>query len=283
MYAFTHTSLVFERGMGEMNKRKRKRIITFLSGVFFFANLPVFPEICKNRQVLAEETWMKMSAFTTYFNRNDVGRCENIRIAANLLDGITVQAYGEFSFNRAVGERTEETGFQRAKIILNGEYVEGVGGGVCQVSTTLYNAVLKAGISVTEFHPHTLAVSYIAPSRDAMVSSYSDFCFFNDYAFPVRLSFKVFDGGIRITVYGQKEGDRYEIVSNILEEIPAPPPIVKVGETDGVLRMAKNGVRSEMYLERYRGTRLIARKRLRTDEYRPVQGIIVKKNDVATN
>ena len=90
--------------------------------------------------------WDKISSYTTYYEQSDKGRCRNIAIAASLIDGVTLQAYGEFSFNTTVGQRTTEAGFKQAKIIVNGEYVSGVGGGVCQVSTTLYNAALKAGL-----------------------------------------------------------------------------------------------------------------------------------------
>lgn len=218
-----------------------------------------------------------LSSYTTYFNAKDKSRVKNLEIAASLIDGITVQGYGEFSFNQTVGRRTEEAGFQQAKIIINGEYVLGVGGGVCQVSTTLYNAALKSGLAVTEFHPHSLQVSYVSPSRDAMVSSQSDLKLFNPYATPVRLNAKVFDGGIRITFLGKKDGYRYEIISQTLEEIPPPPPVVKEGEKEEILRSPKNGVKSEAYLERYYGEKLVSRKKLRVDEYRPVQGIIAKK------
>lgn len=224
--------------------------------------------------------WQKISSYTTYFRQNDGGRCENIAIAASLIDGVTIQAYGEFSFNGTVGRRTAEAGFQQAKIIVNGEYVLGVGGGVCQVSTTLYNAALKSGLSVTEFHPHSLRVGYVEPSRDAMVSTQSDLKLFNPHAHAVYLSAKVTGGAVKVTFFGKNEGDRYEIISKTLSEIPPPPPIVKEGETEGVLREEKCGVKSEMYLERYRGDKLLSRKRLRTDEYSPIQGIIAKKNCV---
>ncbi len=227
--------------------------------------------------------WDKISSYTTYYSQKDVGRCANIAIAASLIDGVTIQPYGEFSFNSTVGRRTEEAGFQQAKIIVKGEYVLGVGGGVCQVSTTLYNAALKAGLTVTEFHPHTLRVAYVQPSRDAMVSTGSDLCFVNPHAHAVRLSAKVFEGGIRVCFYGKDEGYRYEIVSSLLSEIPPPEPIVKEGEKEEILREEKSGAKSEMYLERYRGDRLLSRKRLRVDEYRPVQGIIVKKISDTTN
>jgi vancomycin resistance protein YoaR len=194
-----------------------------------------------------------------------------------------VQPYGEFSFNATVGRRTAEAGFQQAKIILNGEYVLGVGGGVCQVSTTLYNAALKAGLTVTEFHPHSLQVGYVEPSRDAMVSSQSDLKFYNPYAHAVHLSATVFDGGIKINFYGKNGGDRYEIVSQTLEKLPPPAPIVKFGEKEEILRAEKEGVKSQAFLERYRGGRLLSRKRLRTDEYRPIQGIVAKKTPITTN
>lgn len=227
--------------------------------------------------------WEKMTSYTTYFNEEDRDRCQNIKIAASLIDGVAIQAYGEFSFNATVGKRTEEAGFKQAKIIVNGEYVSGVGGGVCQVSTTLYNAALKAGLSVTEFHPHSLRVSYVAPSRDAMVSTGSDLCFFNPHAFSVYLSAKVFDGGVRVAFYGKNEGYRYEIISKILSEISPPEPIVKEGEADEIIRSPKNGARSEAYIECYKGTQLLSRKRLRVDEYRPIQGIIGKKIVKQTN
>lgn len=231
----------------------------------------------------SSQVWQTISSYTTYFNAEDKDRTENITIAAGLIDGITVQAFGEFSFNQTVGRRTAEAGFRQAKIIVNGEYVLGVGGGVCQVSTTLYNAALKSGLEVVEYHPHSLRVSYIPPSRDAMVSTQSDLKLYNPHAYPVRLSVNVFHGGLRIGFLGQNEGDRYEITSQILAEIPPPPPIVKEGEREEILRSPKNGVKSEAYIERYKGEKLLSRKRLRVDEYRPIQGIIAKKIDEQTN
>ena len=223
--------------------------------------------------------WEKMSAYTTYFNQNEGGRCENIAIAASLIDGITIQPYGEFSFNATVGRRTAESGFQQAKIIVNGEYVLGVGGGVCQVSTTLYNAALKSGLQITEYHPHSLCVAYVSPSRDAMVSSQSDLKIFNPHSHAVYLSARAENGAIQITFYGKKLAERYELVSQTLAQTPPPAPIIKSGDKEEILRAEKQGTKSELYLERYVGDKLVARNRVRKDEYRPIQGIIVKKVD----
>ncbi|MBQ7831866.1 MAG: VanW family protein [Clostridia bacterium] len=269
-----------------MKKNVKKTIMTLLcTGVFFFAAtgnifgaLPSVFAVAKT-----DISWENISAYTTYFNANDRGRCENISIAARLIDGVTIQPYGEFSFNGTVGRRTAEAGFRSAKIIVNGEYVQGVGGGVCQVSSTLYNAALKSGLEAIEFHPHSLCVPYVQPSRDAMVSTESDLKLFNPHGFPVRVSVTILDGGIKIAFLGKNEGYRYELISNILETLPPPAPIVKEGDKDEILRSPKNGVKSEMYLECYKGGSLLYKKRMRTDEYRPVQGIIAKKIADTTN
>lgn len=248
--------------------------------LFWGSLYPKYTAFAENKKEENPYGWDKISAYTTYFNQNDGGRCENIAIAASLIDGITIQPYGEFSFNGTVGRRTAEAGFQQAKIILNGEYVLGVGGGVCQVSTTLYNAALKSGLTATEFHPHSLLVGYVPPSRDAMVSSQSDLKLFNPRAHAVYLSAKVENGAVKITFYGKNDGDRYEIISKTLSQIPPPKPIVKDGAEDGVLREEKCGTKSESYLERYRGNQLLERKKLREDVYSPIQGIISKKSCV---
>lgn len=257
--------------MKKYNRIYQKILTPVFTGVLCFISsfIPV--------KANAETDWERLSSYTTYFNAEDKGRSENITVAASLIDGITVQAYGEFSFNQTVGRRTAEAGFQQAKIIVNGEYVLGVGGGVCQVSTTLYNAALKSGLEVTEYHPHSLQVSYVPPSRDAMVSSESDLKLFNPYDHAVRLNATVFDGGVRVAFFGKNTGDRYEIIASVIEETPPPPPIFKEGEKEEIIRSPKNGVKSEAYLERYRGEKLLSRKRLRRDEYRPIQGILVKK------
>ncbi|MBO4940225.1 MAG: VanW family protein [Clostridia bacterium] len=258
----------------------RKSVALLLAEALFFMVLPIF---CANTRKKPPKEWEELAAYTTYYSQKDGGRCANIEIAASLIHGVTLQPYGEFSFNQTVGRRTAEAGFQQAKIIVNGEYVAGVGGGVCQVSTTLYNAALKAGLTVTEFHPHSLRVGYVAPSRDAMVSTHSDLKLYNPKNTPVFLSVSVFDGGIKIAFFGKKDGGRYEIVSKTLEEIPIPPPIVKEGEKEEILRKGQVGVKSEAYLERYEKGKLVSRRRIRRDTYQPIQEIIVKKNEEATN
>jgi vancomycin resistance protein YoaR len=148
---------------------------------------------------------------------------------------------------------------------------------VCQVSTTLYNAALKSGLQITEFHPHSLRVSYVPPSRDAMVSSSSDLRFFNARPHAVKVKTHMEKNALKISIFGQKDGYRYEIISNIVGEIPPPPPVIKKGEKEEILREEKVGIESESFLEIYQSGKLVSRKRLRKDRYLPTQGIFVKK------
>jgi vancomycin resistance protein YoaR len=233
---------------------------------------PIVPKITERS---VRKDTVKISSFITCFNENDGGRVANIALAAARIDGMTVRPNEEFSFNGAVGARTKENGFFEAKIISDGEFVAGTGGGVCQVSTTLYNAALKAGLKITARKPHSLAVSYVEPSRDAMVSSYSDFRFKNDKPFPVYLSVKVKGNVLTACVFGRDEGYRYEIIGKIIGEIPPPEPMIK-DTKEGVIREGRAGIKSEAYLETYRYGKLIKREKLHEDAYAPVRGIVGK-------
>ena len=231
----------------------------------------------KETESAAKARTKKISSFTTYFNTDDKGRSANIALAASRIDGSTVRPKEEFSFNVTVGPRSKEKGFQEAKVIQDGEFIVGYGGGVCQASTTLYNAAVLAGLKITARKAHSLAVHYVEPSRDAMVSSYTDFRFRNEYAYPVYVSMKVRGDAVTATFYGKDEGYRYEIVSQVTGEIPPPDPIERWGDVEGVVREGKAGLKSEAYLETYLYGKLIKREKLRADSYAPIRGVITKK------
>ncbi len=159
-----------------------------------------------------------LSSFTTYYDGSNAARSQNISLAAKLISGSVVSPYGSFSFNQSAGPRTAERGFKTAKIISGGRYVYGIGGGVCQVSTTLYNAALLAGLKITEYHPHSLPVSYISPSRDAMVSGvYCDLKFKNLSDCPVYIRVLTGYSYVRCEVYGKSDGKTYSLNSELLE------------------------------------------------------------------
>lgn len=116
------------------------------------------------------------------------GRMVNIRLTAGLINNSVIQPGNEFSFNRSTGEPTAERGFQEAPIYADdGENAMGMGGGMCQVSSTLYNAVLAADLPVTERHAHSKPVAYVPPDRDATTFTDKDFRFLNTRRQPIIL------------------------------------------------------------------------------------------------
>lgn len=144
---------------------------------------PVLPE--KTAEELSAYTRLR-SQFSTSFSTSTAARKHNIALALSRINGTVLEAGETFSFNKTVGKRTAANGFKEAKIIVDGAYTDGVGGGVCQASTTVYNAALLAGMKITAANRHSLVPSYVEPSFDAMVNgSGSDLKFRNDGDGPV--------------------------------------------------------------------------------------------------
>lgn len=111
-----------------------------------------------------------VASYTTYFNRADVGRNKNIELSAKAIHNVIVGSEDYFSFNTVVGPRDEENGYQPAPEIINKKVVMGIGGGICQTSSTLFNAVDQLPIKFVERHHHSLDVGYVPKGRDATVS-----------------------------------------------------------------------------------------------------------------
>lgn len=187
-------------------------------------------------------------SFATYFDGDNAPRSSNIALAASKINGTILGAGCTFSFNDVVGPRTAANGFSPAKIISGGQFVEGVGGGVCQVSTTLYNSALLAGLEIEEYHPHSLKVGYVSPSRDAMVSgTYFDLKFKNNRKTPIYIRVNTSRGAIACNIYGENDGVKRSFVSRTVGTIPQPEDIVLEGE-EGLVSQGREGTLSEGYL-----------------------------------
>lgn len=140
-----------------------------------------------------------IASYTTSFNSSISGRSKNIERSAAALNNVIIGAGDFFSFNTTVGPRDVENGYEKALEIVNGKLVEGIGGGVCQVSSTLFNAVDQVGVTYVEWHHHSIAVGYVPTGRDATVSYGGlDFRFQNITEIPFLLRAIVNDG--RLTV-----------------------------------------------------------------------------------
>ena len=188
----------------------------------------------------------KLYSFTTYFDAENTDRSSNIRLAGQKINGTVLQPNEVFSFNKIVGARTEEGGFKPAKIIENGKFVYGTGGGVCQVSTTLYNAALLSGLSIEEYHPHSLQVSYVAPSRDAMVSgNYFDLKFKNNRKTPIYVRVITNLNSICCTIFGESDGYTYSVKSKPIKTIPRPEAVTVKGDEDKIVGYGRDGLESE--------------------------------------
>ncbi len=235
--------------------------------------LSVFPVAAKVTEEALRARTQTLASYTTYFDSGNSPRAHNIALAASRLSGSVILPGETLSFNGVVGRRTRENGFEEANIISGGEFVPGVGGGVCQASTTLMNAALLSGLRITESRPHSLTVGYVPYSQDAMVSDASDLKIFNPYGVPVYLLGLAGGGRVKFTFYGLPDGLTYRMESVTL--LVADPPAEKIveGEEDKVLRAPRCGVASESYLLVYRGDTLLSRTLFRRDAYAVVQGI----------
>lgn len=147
----------------------------------------------------------RLASFTTRFNPNDVNRTTNLTLAARKLDGAVVPAGGIFSYNDIVGPRTLSLGYRVAKVFLKGEILDGVGGGVCQVSTTVYNAALEGRLPILERAQHSRPVTYAPPGRDAAVSyGVVDFKFRNKTDAPLLIQTRVAGNALTVSIYGNR-------------------------------------------------------------------------------
>ncbi|MDE7452971.1 MAG: VanW family protein [Clostridia bacterium] len=219
-----------------------------------------------------------LSTFVTYFDGGNETRAHNIRLAAQKINGSTLKSGEVFSFNKTVGERTAERGFKPAKIIEKGEFVEGIGGGVCQVSTTLYNAAVLCGCEIEEYHPHSLAVSYVPPSCDAMVSgSYFDLKFKNAGEATLYIRARTGSNFVAFDLYGRSDGNQYFYESEVTGTIPAPEEITEDGS---LVKEGRDGTESAGYLTVMRKGVLIKKKVLRRDKYAPVKRVTLATNTV---
>lgn len=152
---------------------------------------------------------------TTYYNSSVKGRSTNIRLATQAIDGTVLQPGETFSLNGVVGRRTAAKGYQNAIIFQNGQQVEGLGGGVCQVSSTVYGAVLYADLKVTERSSHQFQVSYTPVSQDAAVYYGSqDFKFVNDTDHSIKIAASEGSGSLTVTIYGIKTSDKKVTLSS---------------------------------------------------------------------
>lgn len=226
--------------------------------------------------------------FSTDISSSSVDRKHNIKNALNSLNKVEILPNQIFSFNETVGRRTEKNGYRTAKIIVDNEFVDGIGGGVCQVSTTLYYASLMAGLDIVEANRHSRQVGYIMPGFDAMVNfGSSDLRVKNNTGQKITIITNYSPSKARIRLFGEDlNGKTYKLVNKI-SNIVEPMEEIKVdnkGEyVDKVefedesfcLQSGSRGMTIETYRECYQKGRLINSLKLRKDVFKAKNKIVV--------
>lgn len=173
-----------------------------------------------------------LGSYTTNFAPGDRG--DNIGIAASRLQGVLIKSQASLSFNQTVGKRTRAAGYKNAGVIVDGEPAIDVGGGVCQVSSTLYNAILLAGLKPTERYSHFLPSHYVPAGRDATVADdLLDFVFQNPFPHPVML--RVSNTGSSLTIYvlGTKNDLSGKTISLTSEGSAKEPSVYRIWRLNG--------------------------------------------------
>ena len=153
-----------------------------------------------------------ISEFSTKYSQSQKDRTTNLKLAAEKINGTVLMPGEVFSYNTVVGKRTIDAGYKEAKIYVNGEVADGLGGGICQVSSTLYNAVLYANLEIVERRNHQFVPSYAGAGLDATVVYGSiDFQFKNTRNYPIKIQCSVDRGICNFQIYGLKEKTEYEV------------------------------------------------------------------------
>ncbi|OGO84816.1 MAG: hypothetical protein A2Y24_04875 [Clostridiales bacterium GWE2_32_10] len=224
------------------------------------------PQYTKN--ALAE-IQTPLATYTTKFNRYDKSRTNNLQVATSFIDSSLVKPGETFSVNNAIKSRTAANGYQSAHVIVNGQLVDGIGGGICQVATTLYNAVMIADLKVVERHNHSLTSTYVSPGRDATVSgSYLDFKFQNTTNKQLYIQGYLDGGTLTYTIYGDAAAvpkNRIDFEYAVVKRISPPPekvtedPTMDLGKRK-VTTKAKEGMVVKLYKLIYDANNVLLKK-----------------------
>lgn len=231
---------------------------------------------------LGEEAFPDLLAtFSTRFDGSNYNRNTNIKLAAKKVNGTVILPGENFSFNTIVGSRTIEAGFKEGTAYVGGKVVPDVGGGVCQVSSTIYNTALLANMQIVERSNHMFTTGYVAASRDATVYYGSlDFVFKNSRKYPIKMVASANGGVCKVSIYGIKEEKEYEVIiqSKITSYIN-PTTIYKEDPTleegkEIVEQTAITGCRSEGYKILKLNGKIVSQTLLSKDTYKSRNKIV---------
>lgn len=226
--------------------------------------------------------------FSTSIKGNTKNRANNVRQALANIDGYVVMPGETFSFNEVVGKRTKENGFLEAPIINSDKaLVPGMGGGVCQASTTTYNAAIRAGMEIVERHHHSFPVGYIAKGLDATVSwGTQDLKFKNTRETPVYIHTYYENYNVHVQIFGlpYPEKGQYKCWSEVTGTVAPPAAVVRADHSGKYVKAPgqyvqyvedRTGYKVTAYQGYYENGELVDKTVLNEDYYKPIQGVIL--------
>jgi vancomycin resistance protein YoaR len=219
-----------------------------------------------------------LGQYATRLRGRTAAQKHNAAMAAAALNGQVVKPGREVSFNRIVGPWTADRGYKKAPVSYDGELVMAWGGGVCQTSTTLYNAAMLAGLDVVERHRHAWPPRYVAPGRDAAVAYPGiDLVVRNPYPWPVRLAASVQGENLAVTVFGGERLATHIAVEGDVRSVIQPDEVLQVGRPDSgrhVLSAGQPGFDVAVYRTYHRGGRLVRTELMSTDHYPAMNRVV---------
>ena len=222
-----------------------------------------------------------LSSYSTSFASSSSNRATNVSLATNKINGKVLMPGEVFSFNGTVGKRTPQAGFKVAGVYMNGQVATDYGGGICQVSSTLYNAVLRANLEIVDRSNHMFEVGYVPIGTDATVSwGAPDFKFKNSRSYPIKIVTSSSNRKCVVKFYGLKESEEYdiEIVSYRTGSVPyrttyTTDSSLAAGQQK-VIQRGSNGAKSVAYRIRKKNGQVISKELLSKDTYDPHNQII---------
>lgn len=222
-----------------------------------------------------------LATYSTTYSTGNVNRATNIALSAKSVNNYVLMPGETFSYNDTVGERTASRGYKEAGVYLNGEVTTGLGGGICQVSSTLYNAILLANLEIVERSNHTFKPTYVPAGQDATVSwGAPDFKFKNNRNYPIKLVATTGNGAITFNIYGLKTDDDYE-VKILSYEVGTIPFSTEYQEssalpsgTQKVTQSGSNGCKTQTYKILYKNGVEVSRALINSDTYKPHNQVI---------
>ncbi|MGF7056713.1 VanW family protein [Brassicibacter mesophilus] len=245
--------------------------------------IPVIEDIPRLTKATLSKITSKIGSFSSSFKGSTAGRIHNINLASKSIDGRIILSGETFSFNNTTGSRDADAGYKESIVIVDGDYTSGVGGGVCQVSTTLYNALLLSNIEIVERHPHSIPASYVKHGRDAAVAyNYLDLKFRNSLDVPIYLRARTSANNLIIDIFSKEDenGKAIKIESDIVEKIEPEieesiDSLLSPGEKI-VVQKGRYGYKVKTYKITYHKGKEIDRELITNDYYKPKKYIIKK-------